>query len=76
MPCTAQMKRLKQQQKEEDAAGAAGKLPGAKAELKGGAYYKKYILEDLKPWAEHGITKVGASSPLAAFIRSCLEPSQ
>ena len=24
----------------------------------GGGYYRKYILEDLEPWVEHGITKV------------------
>lgn len=50
------MKQLQQQQKEAEAAEKPA--VGASTDKKGGAYYKKYILEDLKPWAEHGITKV------------------
>ena len=37
---------------------AADGADGRPANETGGGYYRKYILEDLKPWAEAGITKV------------------
>ena len=37
------------------ASGGTAKLPINET---GDAYYRKFILEDLKPWAIHGITKV------------------
>ena len=40
------------------AAGGKQPAPGMSAEETGGAYYRKYILQDLEPWAEHGITEV------------------
>ncbi len=40
------------------AAGGKQPAPGVSAEETGGAYYRKYILQDLAPWAEHGITEV------------------
>ena len=54
-----QVKQLKRQASQDD---SADKLPapGASAAETGGAYYRKYILQDLAPWAEHGITKVRA----------------
>ena len=35
-----------------------GGTQGSKANSTGGAYFRKFILQDFEPWAQHGITQV------------------
>ena len=61
-----QAKQLKRSQKGSAAIGKQP-APGMTAEETGGAYYRKYILQDLEPWAEHGITEV-------LHVGACADP--
>lgn len=48
---------------------AGGDAQNPPANETGGAYYRKFILEDLKPWAEGGITKARPGR-IHAFVKA------